>query len=68
MSKKLNRARCNLCNDIIVSRHVHDYVTCKCGEISIDGGNSYWRVSAKNLCNVLRFRDGEWISMLKEVK
>lgn len=36
-----NSIKCNLCGDIIVSKHIHDKVTCKCGACSVDGGNSY---------------------------
>lgn len=36
-----NSIKCNLCGDIIVSKHTHDKVTCKCGACSVDGGNSY---------------------------
>jgi hypothetical protein len=25
------------------SKHRHDFVTCKCGESWLDGGDSYWR-------------------------
>ena len=39
----INRAKCLLCNDIITSEHSHDYVTCQCGNLSIDGGNEYAR-------------------------
>lgn len=38
-----NRAKCKLCEDIIESKHLHDYVTCKCGEIAVDGGQEYFR-------------------------
>lgn len=38
-----NRAKCKLCNDIIESKQVGDFVTCKCGQISIDGGPSEHR-------------------------
>lgn len=38
-----NRARCRRCNDIIESTHRHDYVTCRCGAIFVDGGTSYLR-------------------------
>lgn len=38
-----NSIRCNLCGDVIVSRHVHDFVTCLCGKVSADGGNEYLR-------------------------
>lgn len=36
-----NSAICNNCNQEIVSRHKHDYITCSCGQLSIDGGSSY---------------------------
>jgi hypothetical protein len=38
-----NSATCLVCHDQIESRHVHDYVTCECGAISVDGGRSYLR-------------------------
>lgn len=37
----LNRAFCELCKDVIVSSHRHDYVTCRCGYLSVDGGRAY---------------------------
>lgn len=63
-----NRAKCKLCGDILESFHRHDYVTCKCGEISIDGGNDYYKASAKNFENFLRVDDegNEIIVTLKE--
>lgn len=36
-----NSALCLICHDEIVSRHRHDYVTCKCGQVSVDGGREY---------------------------
>lgn len=38
-----NSATCRKCKDFIFSRHVHDFVTCKCGAISVDGGQEYIR-------------------------
>jgi hypothetical protein len=38
-----NAAQCKKCGDLIVSKHRHDFVTCKCGAISIDGGLAYIR-------------------------
>lgn len=38
-----NAAQCLLCNDVIESTYRHDYVSCKCGAIFIDGGTSYLR-------------------------
>jgi hypothetical protein len=46
-----NRARCKLCNDIIESLHRHDYQTCSCGEIMVDGGRDYLRGGAKKMEN-----------------
>jgi hypothetical protein len=46
MSKNVilkNRAECNLCKDIIESKHRHDFVSCKCGAIILDGGTDYLR-------------------------
>lgn len=39
----LNRAQCKKCGDIITSTHRHDFVSCKCDAIFVDGGNAYLR-------------------------
>jgi hypothetical protein len=39
----VNSARCKKCDDVLVSKHVHDFVTCQCGSISVDGGLEYIR-------------------------
>ncbi len=46
-----NSIKCNLCGDIIVSKYTHDFVSCKCGGCSVDGGNSYLRRSYSNSTN-----------------
>ena len=38
-----NAIQCKRCGDIIESKHVHDFVTCKCGACSVDGGHDYLR-------------------------
>lgn len=43
-----NAARCVHCGDIIESTHVHDFKTCSCGTISVDGGKCYLKRSFKN--------------------
>lgn len=43
-----NRAKCNLCGDIIESKSRHDFVTCKCGACSVDGGHDYLRRLARS--------------------
>ena len=40
-----NKAKCLKCGDVIESKHVHDYVNCKCGAISVDGGTEYLKRS-----------------------
>jgi hypothetical protein len=38
-----NAVTCMGCGDFIVSKHRHDFVTCTCGAISVDGGQAYLR-------------------------
>lgn len=52
-----NKAQCKLCGDVIESKHRHDFKWCKCGEISVDGGKSYIKRSAKNLGNIIELSD-----------
>ncbi len=40
-----NEVKCLNCGDQIYSRHRHDFVTCKCGSVSVDGGLSYLKRS-----------------------
>jgi hypothetical protein len=36
--------QCMACGDVIYSRARHDYRSCTCGKIAIDGGFEYTRV------------------------
>jgi len=36
--------RCPKCKDVIFSRACHDFHSCSCGTISIDGGFDYIRI------------------------
>jgi len=36
-----NKIQCKHCGDIIESKTVHDYKTCKCGKVAVDGGLYY---------------------------
>ena len=36
-----NMIRCNHCSDIIESTHRHDFQTCSCGSVAVDGGHDY---------------------------
>lgn len=38
-----NKARCKHCGDVIESKYTHDYQTCSCGAIAVDGGTEYLR-------------------------
>jgi hypothetical protein len=40
-----NSAMCLLCKDVLVSKNRHDFVTCACGNLSVDGGNDYLKRS-----------------------
>jgi hypothetical protein len=44
-----NAVICNKCDDFIVSKHRHDFVECKCGNIFVDGGQAYLRRGGKGL-------------------
>lgn len=46
-----------MCKSIIESFHQFDYVSCKCGEISISGGNYELLTFAKDFANFLRVDD-----------
>lgn len=49
-TQTLNKARCLKCGQTLVSQHRHDYKTCRCGNLSVDGGPAYIKRG---------FRDGE---------
>lgn len=40
---KSNKCRCLNCNDVIDSKHRHDFVWCSCKSIFTDGGLEYIR-------------------------
>lgn len=43
-----NRAKCLLCGEILESTDVHDFKTCSCGNLSVDGGLEYLKRLAKS--------------------
>lgn len=45
MDVYINAAVCLKCKDYIRSLHVHSFVTCSCGAVSVDGGSHYVRRS-----------------------
>jgi hypothetical protein len=36
-----NIIKCTKCNDIIESKHRHDFVKCSCKAVAVDGGTAY---------------------------
>ena len=48
-----NGAVCSVCDYFIRSRNRHDMVTCKCGNVSVDGGSMY----AKRSCRGQPYRE-----------
>ena len=39
----VNKIRCLKCGDVLESKHRHDFKSCSCKSISIDGGHDYLR-------------------------
>ena len=39
----MSRGQCLDCEDIIESKHRHDFVRCECGNSFLDGGDDYFR-------------------------
>ena len=52
-----NRAKCDLCKEVLESFTRQDYVECKCGAIAISGGQYALNVFAKDFNNVRRIDD-----------
>ena len=44
-----NRAQCLACGDIVESCSTHDFVSCSCGNLSVDGGHDYLKRSVKDM-------------------
>ena len=38
-----NAIRCKNCGNVIESTYRHEFVTCSCGKVSVDGGHDYLR-------------------------
>lgn len=46
-----NAIKCNSCGDVIESTYRHDYKSCSCGRVSVDGGLDYLRRGFTNSQN-----------------
>ena len=65
-----NQVLCNKCGDKPFSRFRHDYQSCECGAVAVDGGMDYLRrvgdLEAKDISIVIENIDSEEIvAMLK---
>lgn len=53
-----NTITCDACKDVIESHYRHDFVTCRCGAVSVDGGHDYLRrVGSDFVDNSVVFRN-----------
>ena len=43
----VNRIKCKKCGEILESSTVHDFKSCKCGAVAVDGGHNYLRRCGK---------------------
>lgn len=50
----MSKAQCLECEDIIESKHRHDFVKCSCGKSFLDGGDVYIRAGG----NIAIIQDG----------
>lgn len=44
----VNRIQCNICKDIIQSKHRRDFKMCSCNSVEVSGGTQYLRRIGKN--------------------
>lgn len=43
-----NRAQCKHCLEVLVSTHDHDFKSCSCGNLSVDGGDTHLSRSCRD--------------------
>jgi hypothetical protein len=63
----MNRARCNKCKDLLHSKYTHDFVSCSCGAVFIDGGDSYRRMGGE-IQDIIIVRDDDTEVPLAELE
>jgi hypothetical protein len=64
-NERRNRAKCALCEDVIESKSRHDFVSCSCGAIFVDGGRDYCRMGGNMENIILLNNDGTETSLLE---
>ena len=58
----VNKAQCLLCKQILISASRHDFNTCKCGNLSVDGGQDYLKRSAGDFTTIVELSEYEQTS------
>lgn len=44
----VNKIKCKKCGDVIESKSRHDFKSCSCGAVAVDGGHDYIRRGGKS--------------------
>ena len=73
-TKKLikNAIKCLKCNDVVESKHKHDFKWCKCGTVFVDGGLTYRRIGGdldmmQDVCEYIEmWEDGDKIRCIND--
>ena len=61
-----NAVKCKICGDKIESTYRHDFVTCSCGNVSVDGGHDYLRRAFRNRDEYIELSESEPVEEEKE--
>ena len=65
---KTNKIRCKFCGEVIESTHVHDFKTCKCKRVSVDGGHDYLRRCFQEQDDFEELSEAEYTKGITNVK
>ena len=64
-----NIIKCNTCGDVIESTYRHDFKSCSCGRVAVDGGHDYLRrgfiESQNDFTDLSEFEEGSTIESRK---
>ena len=59
----VNKAKCKKCGEILESKFNHDFKTCSCKRLSVDGGLDYVRRGYKDKDSYIELSEFEWIDI-----
>ena len=65
------KIKCLLCNDTIESKYTHNFVSCKCNNCYIDGGQDYLHFGGNDFSKILiilMMAQKYWQMMKKNIK